>query len=132
MANDLQVQIEDVLIRPMEEILAQVGQGIATAQRTMDLNSIATQTLLATDPALKEFGLEATWYHMPEVEVELKMALTMRREDRMKDNRVVLRKLRMYGAPLNASYQNSFNSDVTGASRIRAKIVSLPPARRPE
>ncbi|MGH8719353.1 MAG: hypothetical protein ACREV0_10495 [Burkholderiales bacterium] len=130
MANG--VQIEDVLIRPLEEILAHVGQGIATAQRAMDLNSIATQTLLATDPALKEFGLEATWYHMPEIEVELKMALTMRREDRMKDNKLVLRKLRMYAAPLNASYQNSFSSDVSGASRIRARIVSLPAARRPE
>jgi hypothetical protein len=36
----------------------------------------------------------------------------------------------MYAAPFNASYQNSFGSEVSGTSQIRAKIVSIPPARR--
>ncbi len=131
MPDPLPMQIEDVLIRPLAEVLSRVGQGIADAQRAMDLNSIATQTLMANDPVLKDFGLEATWYHIPEVNVELKMNLTMRTEDIVKNNRVVLRKRRIYAAPFNASFQNTFNADVAGTSQIRAKIVSIPPTRRP-
>jgi hypothetical protein len=78
---------------------------------------------------LKEYGLEATWYHMPEVNVELKMNLTMRAEDTVKNGKVALRKLRMYAAPFNASYQNTFRADVAGTSQVRARIVSIPPPR---
>lgn len=131
MATQVPDQIEDVLISPLEEILTRIGQGVANAQRALDLNSIATQTLLASDPVLREFGLEATWYHMPEVTLELKMTLTLRREDQVRNNRVVLRKVRMYASPFNASYQNSFNADIAGTSQIRARIVSIPPPRRP-
>lgn len=131
MANTASTQIEDVLIDPLERVLSLVGQGVANAQRAMDLNSVATQTLLANDPVLKELGLEATWYHMPTVEVELRLSLSLRREDQIKDNKLVARKFRMYAAPFNASYQNNFGSEVSGTSQIRAKIVSIPPARRP-
>ncbi len=132
MPDQLPVQIEDVLVHPLEEIIARIGQGVANAQRALDLNSIATQTLLSNDPVLKEYGLEATWYHMPEVNLELKMTLTLRREDQVRDSKVVLRKLRMYAAPFNSSYQNSFNTEVSGVSQIKARIVSIPPTRRPE
>ena len=131
MPDPLPTHIEDVLIRPLAEVLSRIGQGIADAQRAMDLNSIATQTLLANDPVLKDYGIEATWYHMPEVNVELKMSLTMRTEDTVKNNKVVLRKVRMHAAPFNASYQNMFRADVAGTSQIRARIVSIPPTRRP-
>lgn len=130
MANIASTQIEDILIDPLERVLSLVGQGVANAQRAMDLNSVATQTLLANDPVLKELGLEATWYHMPTVEVELRLSLSLRREDQIKDNKLVARKFRMYAAPFNASYQNNFGSEVSGTSQIRAKIVSIPPARR--
>jgi hypothetical protein len=130
MANTASTQIEDILIDPLERVLSLVGQGVANAQRAMDLNSVATQTLLANDPALKELGLEATWYHMPTVEIELRLSLSLRREDQIKDNKLVARKFRMYAAPFNASYQNNFGSEVSGTSQIRAKIVSIPPARR--
>jgi hypothetical protein len=130
MANTASTQIEDILIDPLERVLSLVGQGVANAQRAMDLNSVATQTLLANDPVLKELGLEATWYHMPTVEIELRLSLSLRREDQIKDNKLVARKFRMYAAPFNASYQNNFGSEVSGTSQIRAKIVSIPPARR--
>jgi hypothetical protein len=132
MPNTASTQIEDVLIDPLERVLSLVGQGVANAQRAMDLNSVATQTLLVNDPVLKELGLEATWYHMPTVEVELRLSLSLRREDQIKDNKLVARKFRMYAAPFNASYQNIFGSEVSGTSQIRAKIVSIPPARRPD
>ena len=130
MAEHVPSKIDDVLISPLERVLARIGQGIADAQRTLDLNSIATQTEIDNDPGLRESGLEATWYHMPETEVELKLALNFRREDKIKGNKFISRKFRMYGAPLNAAYQNAFKTDVSGSSQIKFKIVSIPPARR--
>ena len=130
MADPIPTKIEEVLIRPLADVLGRIGEGVAAAQRAMDLNSIATQTLIENDPVLHEFGLEATWYHMPEVELELKMALTLHREDVVRNQRVVRRKHRMYAAPLNASYRNTFDADVSGASLIKAKIASVPPPTR--
>ena len=34
---------------------------------------------------------------------------------------------KIYAAPMNAAYKNSFNYDVAGTSLIRVKIVSIPP-----
>jgi hypothetical protein len=130
MAEHITSQIDEVLISPLEQIIARIGQGMADAQRALDLNSIATQTQIENDPALREFGLEATWYHMPETEVELKLALNFRREDKVKNNKFISRKFRMYGAPLNAAYQNAFKANVSGSSQIKFKIVSIPPTRR--
>ncbi len=129
MAEDKGVLIEEVLIDPLENILARIGQGIAEAQRSLDLNSIATQTLLDNDPVLKDYHLQATWYHMPEVELELKMTLNMCREDKRKGNQLLYRKLRMYAAPHNASTQNIFKLEAQGTSKIKARIVSVPPAK---
>jgi len=130
MVDPIPTRIEEVLVRPLADVMARIGQGVADAQRAMDLNSIATQTMIENDPVLSEFGLEATWYHMPEVDLELKMALTLHREDVIKGKKVVRRRHRMYAAPLNASYKNTFDSDVSGASLIRAKISSIPPPTR--
>ena len=132
MANVVTTQIDDVLISPLEQILFQVGRGVAKAQQELDINSIRTQTLLESDPVLAEFGLQATWYHMPEVELEMKMALNLRFEDIFEDNKFRYRRLRMYGSPYNAAYQNNFKAEVSGTSQIKAKIVSIPPQRATE
>jgi hypothetical protein len=128
----LPAEIEDVLVSPLADVLARVGEGVAEAQRAMDLNSIATQTLINTDPVLTEHGLEATWYHMPEVELEIKMSLELRRKNYVKNDKVVRRKLKMYASPFNASYKNTFSVDASGMSQIKAKIASVPPPVRTE
>jgi hypothetical protein len=125
-------EIEEVLVRPLGEVLARVGEGVAQAQRAMDLNSIATQTLIDNDPVLSEYGLQATWYHMPEVTLELKMSLAMKRETRTDTSgRVVVSKLSMLAAPHNAKVQNALGLDVQGTSVVKARIVSIPPPPRP-
>lgn len=128
MARD--TTINDVLIAPLERMLSEVGRGIANAQRDMDLNSITLQARLDNDPELRDRGLEASFYHFPEVDVELKIALSLRREDRTRDGKLTARKFRMYAAPINASYQRNFQTEIEGTSQIRAKIVSVPPVRK--
>jgi hypothetical protein len=126
MANELQ----ETLIRPLGEVLARVGEGIAEAQAAMDRTSLATQTAIENDPALRESGLQATWYAMPEVTVELKMSIALRTESRTQNGKVVQRRHSLWAAPFNASIANSSSSDVQGQSVLRARIVAIPPAVR--
>lgn len=126
-------EIEEVLVRPLGEVLARVGAGVAEAQRAMDLNSIATQTLIDNDPVLSEYGLQATWYHMPEVTLELKMSLAIKRETMTdQSGRPKISRLSVLATPYNAKVQNMLALDVQGTSTVKARIVSVPPPPRPE
>lgn len=126
-------EIDEVLLRPLGDVLAKVGEGVAQAQRAMDLNSLATQTLIDNDPVLSEYGLQATWYHMPEVTLELKMSLTLKRETKTDSaGRVRQSKLSLLAAPHNARVQNTLGLDVQGTSTVKARIVSIPAPPRPE
>lgn len=126
--------IEEVLIDPLDKVLFSVGKGLAEAQKALDENSIATQILIDNDEKLSEWGIRATWYHFPEVDLELKMSLSMNRKVKAridpatkKISKVTqLKPIKILAAPLNASYKNNFDYDFSGASTIKAKIVSIP------
>lgn len=124
-------EIEPVLVRPLGEVLAGVADGVARAQRTMDLASIATQALIDNDPVLSGYGLQATWYHMPEVTLELKLSLSLQHSAKTDGSgRIVERRLSVLAAPHNARVQNTLGLEVQGASTLRARIVSVPPSPR--
>lgn len=129
-SNDKET-IEEVLVAPLSTILGEMGRSIAQTQRALDRNSIDTQIELSTDEALKEYHLEATWYHIPEVDIELKMSLTLKYEAEVDSrNRVRGYKPVLNAAPLNASYKSLNSYAVEGSSVLKAKIVSLPPSAR--
>lgn len=124
---------EGVLIRPLGRVLTLVASSIAEAQGTMDANSIATQK--AIDQAIEngeiEYDIQAPWYHFPDVDIELKMALSMTEKAEVdRKGKVRGYKLTLLAAPLNAEYKNTYNYDVNGSSHIKAKIASIPPATK--
>lgn len=124
--EETKTKIVKVLIEPLSNVLVYTARAVAEAQLALDRNSIATQILIENDEVLKNFDLRATWYHMPEVNLELKMSLSVELQEEETRNGKAWRKI-LYSAPLNASYQRSFDFNVTGTSTIKAKIVSLPP-----
>lgn len=131
MASSSKVDVEEVLVSPLSTILSEMGKSIAQTQQSLDRNSINTQIELLNDEVLSEYNLEATWYHIPEVDIELKMALSIKyEEERDSDNRIRGYRRVLNAAPLNASY-NSLNSyAVEGSSVLKAKIVSVPSSSR--
>jgi len=125
--------IVEALVAPLGSILRSVGISLAEAQHALDENSIATQK--AIDLAVKsgelEYDIEAPWYHFPEVNLELKMALSMKAEAEVdKKGRVRGYRPTLLSAPINAAYKNTYDYDVRGSSQITAKIVSIPPASK--
>lgn len=131
MTSSSNVNIEEVLVSPLSTILSEMGKSIAQTQKAMDKNSIDTQIELSSDEVLKDYNLEATWYHLPEVDIELKMALSLSYEEE-KDSKGRVRgyKRILNAAPLNASYKSLNSYDVEGSSVLKAKIVSVPPSYR--
>ncbi|MFP3910399.1 MAG: hypothetical protein ACLFVI_06945 [Archaeoglobaceae archaeon] len=129
MTNDNAKIISEVLVNPLSRVIREVGLSISETQEAMDRNSIDTQLAIENDEILSQYDIQATWYHIPEVELELKMALTMKYEEE-KDSKGTIRGYRpiLHAAPLNASYKNLHEYDVEGSSIIKAKFVSIPPS----
>ncbi len=129
MANSNTKIISEVLVNPLSSIITEVGKSISETQQAMDRNSIDTQLAIDNDEILSQYDIQATWHHIPEVELELKMALTMKYKEE-KDSKGVVRgyRFKLHAAPLNASYKNYHEYDVKGASTVKAKFVSIPPS----
>ena len=120
--------VQDVFVDSIEEVLFKVGRGIAQAQTEMDRSSLATQVLIDNDEILSKTGIQATWYHIPETTVELKVSVSMQWEEIKRAGKPIAWKRALYLAPQNAAYQNLFGYDATSTSVIRTRIVSVPPA----
>lgn len=101
-----------------------MGKAVAETQKALDRNSADTQIFIENDEILGQYDLRATWYHMPEVDLELKMSLSMHEETKL-DTGISTPK--MFAAPINASYVKNFDYDVSGSSEIKVKIVPIPP-----
>ena len=74
-------EIGEVLITPLSRLLGEIGRSVAETQRALDRNSIKTQIEIDEEKALSEYDIQATWYHIPEVDLELKMSLTVKLEE---------------------------------------------------
>ena len=74
--NPLQNTIE-VFSTSIETFVAALGKGISDAQRALDANSIQTQEALDSDPIASRYGLQASWYQFPRVELSLRLAVTV-------------------------------------------------------
>lgn len=121
--------INEVLISPLSKIIREVGTSIAETQKALDRNSLNTQLEIENDEILSQYDIQATWHHIPEVELELKMALSMSYEEE-KDSKGKVRGYRpvLCAAPINASYKSLYEYNVEGASTLKAKFVSIPPS----
>lgn len=126
--NEIRETITEVLTEPLVEILKHVGRAIAETQQALDRNSIATETELADEREELGYDLHATWYHLPETDIEIKMSLSMHWEEQKKEGKTVSWKPILSAAPLNASYKNLFDYEAAGTSVLKTRIVSIPPA----
>ena len=142
MANNAANKIYDVLIVPLPLLLSQTAQSLAEAQIALDEASIRVQQQLDLLTAeaqaasgeelsgLARFQVDATWYHIPEAEIEIKMSLSLQvREEDAGGGRMVFRP-RIMSVPHNAKSRNLGNFEAEGTSRLSARIVSVPPSER--
>ncbi|MBM3237882.1 hypothetical protein FJZ31_16460 [Candidatus Poribacteria bacterium] len=117
-AGDVRERIEETL--DLSDYLAEIARGVAEAQRALDENSIRTAEELVAKGLTSNWGITATWFRIPEVDVELKLALDLRSPSTEQDAS------RLICASGNAMYQNTYNFSVNAMSTLKARIVAIP------
>lgn len=122
--------LRDELIVPFKEVLIQVAKGVAEAQRMLDQQSLELQKQIYSDPKLEELrdtGIEPTWYQIPEAKVSLKVSISMNSETQSTQTGPQIKPPKLFLAPYNATYKNSYDYGYEGTSQIEFKIVPIPP-----
>jgi hypothetical protein len=124
----------DALSAPLGALIAAVGRGVADAQREMDAASVsALREIYASDHdlylELQRIGYRPTWYHIPEVESDLQIALTVTGQQTQGGPTLPgTSPVRLYAAPVDAGYASRFNFSLQASSRVRFRIVPVPPS----
>ena len=108
----------------LPEVIKQLGMGIGKAQRELDRRSIETQNSILRDNEMAEYGINATWYAMPEINFDLRMEYTVR-EEKSEDGTKTTRTIDLI--PSNAKYRNSFESTKIEESILSIKFRPIPP-----
>lgn len=120
------VNFEEILIAPLEAIVKKVALSVGEAQRGLDAASLETQQKLQEKtiyPGLAEVGYISTWYHMPEIDLEIKMVMHYEETKGATEKG----KYRVLWAPFNAKYKSTLAFEAGGTSSLKVKIVSTPP-----
>ncbi|MDR0788187.1 MAG: PASTA domain-containing protein [Gemmatimonadota bacterium] len=131
----------DALSLPLGELIASVGRGVAEAQREMDIATISAyqEVYESTDGGLMELqriGYRPNWYHIPEAEGDIQVALTVsgsttQTTSSSSSSTTAVRplsRLKLYAAPVDAGYSSRFNYTVEASSRVKFRIVPVPPS----
>jgi hypothetical protein len=129
--NDLP-QLE-ALSAPLGSLISAVGRGVAQAQQELDEATLERlRALYAADEGfaaeLQRIGYRPTWYHIPEAEAEIAVALSITAEEQGQGRT----RLKMYGAPMDASYTNRFSYSLSAQSRLKFRVVPVPPSPQAE
>lgn len=148
--SDFRQLAQDIGSAPLGDLIAAIGRGVAEAQAALDAGSLE-QTLELYDQSddlvqtLRELGYRPTFYTIPETEGELKLSLTVAGQlptrptapvpitptARSSLARVAPRP-RVYAAPVDGRYQNSFSFTGEVSATVKFKVVAVPPPSEAE
>ena len=124
-----EVNNESDIFAPIEDVLVSTGRGIAKAQAELDKTSIEIQRKIDEDDedveGLRDAGINATWYTIPETEIKLKIAVSVEQKTET-TKKGSARNSRLLLRTMDATYQNVFGYSHEIASELRAKIMPIP------
>lgn len=117
------IDFAEILVGSFEQMIQTIAQGVAEGQKRLDNASIESQRALGESfPELSKIGYQVTWYHMPEVLVDLKIAVHYEAT-----TQGPVRRAGLFVSPFNAKYKSAFSYSADGASALRLRIVPIPP-----
>lgn len=116
------------MFNELSDIISELGEGIARAQMNLDLNSIKVQNEILQNEELSSYGLNATWYAMPEVAFDLKMEYSVVEEKQEEGKLTGVKRIKVM--PVNATYNNYFRQETTAESTLKLRFVPIPPEEK--
>lgn len=124
--SDPEFDPEDTLIAPLSQMLDSVGKSIVEASTQLERAQLENYQNYPDE--LKKVGITPAFYHMQEVEVELKLALHITGSGETTTTEYGKRSwLGLGAAPVNAEYTETRNFDVNGSSRLTMTFAPAPP-----
>lgn len=121
---------EQLLGRPLKEVLRNVTAAVAEGQTELDERAMALQEEIdeAIEQGELEYDLDATWFQFSEVDVDAKVAISIEvREERDKRGNVRGYKPVIKALPYNPTLKNTYDYQIEAASEVNATIVPVPP-----
>lgn len=124
-------ELLDGLSVPMGDLISNVGRSLAEAQQALDAQAIENFRRIYTEDggqlaALRELGYRPTWYHIPELTAEIKVALSISSRRESSSDGYTQRTPRVYAVPTDATYTNRFDFNLEASSKIAFRIVPVP------
>jgi hypothetical protein len=110
------------------DMIASVGEGIATAQAALDQASLEATLAVYSDTAdsdlklLREIGYQPTFYAIPKASGKMMVALSMFSETTAEGQR-----LRLMASPLNPTLSNKYSYSGSASAEVAFDIVPVPP-----
>ena len=120
MANNIQ----EILVAPVASMISEVGESVAEAANS--LNAAQVEAFKSVPKELVEAGVIPSFYHMQNVEVELKMTLQIEREEQQTTPKRK-RKWRLFSSPVSAKTEAVRKTAGTGSSTLKMTFAPGPP-----
>jgi hypothetical protein len=111
MADD--AQPAQVVSLPVEEILLNTARSVLEAQRVLDAFSLEQEVRIRQE-GLDKLGLAASWYSIPELTFDLKLAFELGTRGELKTQMV------------DAEYQSRYGFNLKASSLLSTRIVATP------
>jgi hypothetical protein len=112
------------------DILNNLGQGLANAQKKLDIGAMMSQKEILEDDVLSGYGLSANWYVMPEAEFNMMMELGITEreevEGELEAGRVESSGTKIVAALSDAKYSALYKSESRQESSLRVRFVPVP------
>lgn len=116
MADD----IEEILVAPVASMISEVGRAVAEAASALTVAQIEGFRNLPKE--MIEFGAIPAFFHMQDVEVELKLTVQIERKAE-----AGAKGFRLFGAPLNAKTRATAALTAEGSSSLKLRFAPAPP-----
>ena len=128
MSNNPNQFLSEIFTLPFGDIIASVGEGVATAQAAMDHASLEATLAVYSEDAdpglamLREIGYQPTFYVIPKASGKIQVALSM-----FSETTATGTQLRLMASPLNPTLSNKYGYTATASAEVSFDIVPVPP-----
>ncbi len=113
-------EVEEILVAPVASMISEVGKAVAEAANALTASQI--ESFKALPKELIEFGAIPAFFHMQDVEVELKLAVQIERPKESGG-----KGFRLFAAPVSAKTRATTAFAAEGSSALKLRFAPAPP-----
>ncbi|WP_394171122.1 PASTA domain-containing protein [Saccharospirillum alexandrii] len=149
--KNLRSLVQDVVASPLGDVIASVGEGVASAQQALDDGSLAAvlELYAENDDAkmklLQDIGYRPTFYALPDTTGEVRVALRLGQGAAGASQATAVKKTpvpavraalgrqglntsrKLYASPVDAGYTNQYGFSADVSAKLTFRIVPIPP-----